>query len=159
MNKHAALTWARFDCFAVSFIVGRWELNCRLRVTERASFANFERPTIWIECDSFWLILIDNLKATNLLCCLQNRWVAWGRWCHEMSGGREQPNRVRCESAPPEVAAIMVFLYQIIQIINYGENFDNFLAKLEKNCWSLALWQYDLLVMEESFHLHSPRRA
>lgn len=38
------LTWARFDCFVESFSVGRWALNCRLRVTERANLANLDSP-------------------------------------------------------------------------------------------------------------------
>lgn len=49
LKKHGSvtgkLTWARFDCFVESFIVGRWELNCLLRVTDRASFANFDKPS------------------------------------------------------------------------------------------------------------------
>lgn len=52
------LTCARFDCFVGSFSVGKCALNCRLRVTDRASLANFERPktgrnrltaTIWTD--------------------------------------------------------------------------------------------------------------
>lgn len=43
------LTCARFDCFVGSLSVGRCALNWRLRVTDRANFANFERPRtlIW----------------------------------------------------------------------------------------------------------------
>lgn len=39
------LTWAKFDCFVGSLRVGR-ALNWRLRVTDRANFANFDRPPL-----------------------------------------------------------------------------------------------------------------
>lgn len=38
------LTCAKLDCFVGSFSVGRWALNWRLRVTDLANLANFERP-------------------------------------------------------------------------------------------------------------------
>lgn len=42
--KKCQLTCPRFDCFPGSFSVGRCALNCRLRVTDLASFANFDNP-------------------------------------------------------------------------------------------------------------------
>lgn len=57
-SRSCILTCARFDCFVGSFSVGKCALNCRLRVTDRASLANFERPktgrnrltaTIWTD--------------------------------------------------------------------------------------------------------------
>lgn len=52
-------TWAKFDCFDGSLSVGMCALNWRLRVTERASLANFDNP--WIE---------KNNKNEKLLCFL-----------------------------------------------------------------------------------------
>lgn len=37
-------TCAKFDCFDGSFRFGMCAANCRLRVTERANFANFDKP-------------------------------------------------------------------------------------------------------------------
>lgn len=38
-------TWAKFDCFDGSLMVGRCALNWRLRVTDRANLANLDSPT------------------------------------------------------------------------------------------------------------------
>lgn len=38
------LTCAKFDCFDGSFMFCMPALNCRLRVTDRASFANLDKP-------------------------------------------------------------------------------------------------------------------
>lgn len=43
-NIATMLTCAKFDCFDGSFRFGMCALNCLERVTDRANFANFDKP-------------------------------------------------------------------------------------------------------------------
>lgn len=54
-NDMIYITWAKFDCFDGSLSVGICALNWRLRVTERASFANFDKPMAkWNKQNEQW---------------------------------------------------------------------------------------------------------